>query len=121
MSDTTQLQQKLVEIISQLQSKTPEAAHATLESVKIDAISYLVTGFVAVPVLVGLIWFWRKKYMPWAEKGDFDLPYCLAGAGLGILMIWMIGDIILGPLDVWSWAALIHPDYYLAHVIISHL
>lgn len=121
MSDA--LEQKAVEVITQLQHMAPHATDLALQSARMDAIASGVNDLVSLAVAIAIMIVWRKIYWPWVKAYDGSEGGDIARFLTGIVLV-VAGSIcgfvgLFGLSDPWLYAAYFHPELWLAHKIIG--
>ena len=129
------LQQKLLEIINQLQHHSPVAMSLVLKSIQMDAINDIFCAAWSIPffVVAAVIFFTvtrpeylkdvkrnaekdpRKKYDMDQTEGDV-----IALSSIGCVILSIIGIIVVAAnVSFWTFVAIQHPEVWLAHLAVS--
>lgn len=116
------LEDKAIEIITQLQHQVPVATKLALQTAEVSALSNLAGGVVALGFLATLILIYRYLYRPWEAASDHSYggepEVMIAAAVLWLAMA--ISAVIAAAIffDPWTWVSIARPDLYLAHQLI---
>lgn len=117
------LEQKAVEIVSQIQHLAPKATDLALRTAQINAISNLIFGIIWLLIFGSAYLFWRKVYWPWVRRHDQDCidgPFASFCGGVALVILMAIsGGISISALgDIWTYIGIFHPELALAHKLI---
>lgn len=119
----SKLEDKAVEIITQLQHLAPSVSNAALQTARIDALSNGAQGILSLFLAIAIVIFWIKIYWPWVKLPHDEFnggpPRFLAGAALSIAGAVFAAVSLFGLLDPWLYIAYFHPELWLAHKVIG--
>ena len=128
------LQQKLLEIIDQLQHHSPVAMSLVLQSIRMDAINDLLNSMWSVPFFLTAVWVFRRFTSPELRmrreyyKAGPEARYRMENGELGVVIISLIGvflltfigmGIVSSDVSFWTFVAIQHPEVWLAHLAVS--
>lgn len=115
-----QLEQKITEVIAQLQAISPDVAQAALGAARISAVQTLVTGFVALSVAAAAtyasyrlarLYYRMQEADAYADENLTPVVAAFATGGLGIITAITAISCLT---SVWAWVGLSNPEYVLA-------
>lgn len=114
------IEEKVVEILAQLQGLAEPAAELAISAARVDAASGLAYGFcwalllVPVGLLLRRLWKIKMNYENEVPLGIGRGACCVAALILSIAAMENL-------FSVWNWVGLIEPKLYLAHQIIERV
>lgn len=123
-----ELQNKLVEIITQLQSivkdNAADAVNLGLSAIKVEGFSYILLGALCLLgslILLSIsykIWKkWDAEGVTWTQGENYSTYFIIAFVPACALFIF--GTLIIT--YVWNWVAIFEPKLWLAHQVIAKL
>jgi hypothetical protein len=113
------LEDKAVELITQLQHLAPKATALALQSIRVDAVQNMIYDGVAS--VAGLILLLNRRRIGAVFKSRMDEDDIPSFIGLGL--VWAIIALVsvIGVVDLlspWTYIQFTHPEVYMAHQLI---
>lgn len=114
------LEQKVVEIIDQLQGIAKPAMQTAIASIQAGGVMYIITGAVCaiLCVVACKLCFMRIKIAN-DKSGGEDIPHIFAAVVLGIFSLGLGIAACVNLLDPGNWLAAIRPDLSLARALLT--
>lgn len=115
------LEQKAVEIITNLQNLAEPAMQLTLQAVQVSAIVDLAIGVLMATAFAVTSVKYVPRYMAWRResKYDEDIAVFVVGAFGALALLFFIVCISATLLDSGNWVAAFRPDLALAKALVS--
>lgn len=120
------LEEKLIEAADKLMNLAeqygPDTVDLVLASARVSGINDMVSGVVAVAVLLLSLHFCRKIWRARLKgKEDWD---ALVGWAVGAIWLGILASVasvvsIVYLTDAWTWTAIIEPKIYIAHKVLG--